>query len=87
MDELHQWLTFHQSNLQVQKKDITIELIRPWSGEATASSDGKPNIYYTWNVRNAWPKKWTISDFNAEESEIVIETLELQYDEFDVQAP
>ena len=28
---------------------------------------------------NAWPKKWNISDLNAESSEIVIESLELAY--------
>jgi len=31
---------------------------------------------------NAWPKKWSISDFNAENSELVIETLELAYQYF-----
>ena len=32
---------------------------------------------------HAWPQKWSITDFNAEENRLVIETLELayQYDE------
>lgn len=33
----------------------------------------------TFTVVGAWPKKWTLSDFNAEASEIVVETLELAY--------
>jgi len=28
---------------------------------------------------NAWPKKWNLSDLNAESSDVVIETLELGY--------
>lgn len=33
----------------------------------------------TWSVVRAWPKKWSISDFNAEENSLVIESLELSY--------
>lgn len=38
----------------------------------------------TWNVVNAWPKKWSVSDFNAEENSLVIETLELSYHFFKI---
>ena len=38
----------------------------------------------TWNVNHAWPKKWSISDFNAEDNSVVIETLELQYQYFTI---
>ncbi len=31
---------------------------------------------------HAWPQKWSITDFNAEESRIVVETLELSYHYF-----
>ncbi|MAQ76668.1 MAG: glycerol acyltransferase [Aquimarina sp.] len=33
----------------------------------------------SWNVVHAYPVKWSIADFNAEESKIVIETIELVY--------
>lgn len=33
---------------------------------------------------NAWPKKWSISDLNAGTSEIIIETLELAYQYFEI---
>lgn len=39
----------------------------------------------TWNVRHAIPRKWSVSDFNANENAIAIETLELSYREFSVQ--
>lgn len=39
----------------------------------------------TWKVAHAVPKKWTVSDFNANESSLVIETLELSYRYFAVQ--
>lgn len=38
----------------------------------------------TWKLSRAWPKKWTISDFNAEENGLVIETLELSYQYFKI---
>lgn len=36
----------------------------------------------TYTFINAWPKKWSISDFNAESSAIVIESLDLAYQYF-----
>lgn len=32
-----------------------------------------------WHVFNAYPTKWSISEFNAEQSTVVLETLELTY--------
>ena len=42
----------------------------------------KNELLKTWNIVHAWPKKWTVSDFNASENSIVIETLELSYHYF-----
>lgn len=39
----------------------------------------------TWKVAHAIPKKWLVSDFNANESSIVIETMELTYRYFTIQ--
>lgn len=33
----------------------------------------------TWNVVGAWPAKWSVSEFNAQENNLAIETLELNY--------
>lgn len=35
-----------------------------------------------WNIYNAWPKKWSVSDLNAQENAIVVETLDLSYSYF-----
>ncbi|NEQ54964.1 MAG: phage tail protein, partial [Leptolyngbya sp. SIO3F4] len=40
----------------------------------------------SWKVINAWPKKWSISDFNAEQNAIAIETLELNYNYFEIES-
>lgn len=39
----------------------------------------------TWKVSHAIPKKWLISDLNANESAIVVETMELSYRYFTIQ--
>lgn len=52
----------------ITPKDITVSLLNP-NGEELM----------VWNVVHAWPKKWTVSDLNAEQSTIVVETIELQY--------
>ena len=38
----------------------------------------------TWKVIHAWPKRWAYSDLNAEQSALMIETLELHYNRFEV---
>lgn len=38
----------------------------------------------TWQVFNAWPRKWNISDLNATENGIMVETLEISYNYFKV---
>ena len=38
----------------------------------------------SWNVIHAYPVKWSVVDFNAEESKIVIETIELAYNYFNI---
>ena len=37
-----------------------------------------------WEVIDAWPKKWSVSDLNAQENGLVIETLDLAYKYFNV---
>ena len=39
----------------------------------------------TWKVAHAIPKKWLVSDFNANENSLVIETIELTYRYFTIQ--
>lgn len=37
--------------------------------------------------QNAWPKKWNVSDLNAESGDILIETLELAYQYYRIETP
>ena len=39
----------------------------------------------TWKVAHAIPKKWLVSDLNANENSLVIETIELTYRSFTIQ--
>ena len=53
----------------VQRKTITITLL-----------DEEENPAASWQVINAWPTKYTVSDFNATSSEVAIETLEIAHE-------
>ncbi len=46
------------------------------------NEEGQP--LRTWNVVHAIPKKWVVSDFNANENSVVIETVELSYRYFTI---
>ncbi len=37
-----------------------------------------------WYVYNAYPVKWSVSSFNAQESNVAVETLELQFNYFNI---
>ena len=39
----------------------------------------------TWNVVNAIPRKWVVSDLNASENSVVVETMEFSYRYFTIQ--
>jgi len=40
-----------------------------------------------WKVIHAWPKSWKFGELNAEKSEVLIESLELQYNRFEFSKP
>lgn len=58
----------------IQPKNLTVSLLNE-----------KHNNLITWNIVRAWPKKWSISDLNAEQNSIAIESLEFNYQYFTVQ--
>ena len=55
-------------------KQVFLSLLNP---------DGSPLI--VWTFEQAWPVKWSLSDFKAEENVLAIETLELAYTRFQQQ--
>lgn len=69
--DVQQWCQRMMRSLQVQPTDLMITLL---------NSAERPLM--SWNIVHAWPKKWTISDFNAEENQIVLETMEFSYHYF-----
>lgn len=46
--------------------------------------NGKHDAVISWQVIDAYPVKWEVSAFNAEKSELAIETIELVYKYFSV---
>jgi len=67
------WCTSALENMIFSPSDILITLLNE-KGEALK----------IWNIVHAWPKKWTISDFNSSDNSVVIETLELSYRYFSI---
>ncbi|MCB0643885.1 MAG: phage tail protein [Phaeodactylibacter sp.] len=57
----------------IETRDLTVSLFNA-GGE----------IVMSWNVYGAYPVKWSVSNFNAQESALSIETLELAFREFKV---
>jgi len=69
--QLMQWFKDSVENYAFQANDITVILL---------NSDHIP--IQAWNFIKAWPVKWDISEFNAEQSTVVIETVEFAYQYF-----
>ncbi|TDQ22702.1 MULTISPECIES: phage tail protein [Tenacibaculum] len=71
--EVIKWCKKALENFEIQPVNINVMLL----GE-------DQQTIQTWNVVHAYPIKWNVGDFNAEESKLVIETLELTYNYFKV---
>lgn len=84
-------------DLVLKRGMLTGSAVRKWCESAIQDLDINPITVWvtllneaheplqTYTLVNAWPKKWTVSDFNAESSEIVVETLELVYQYFRIE--
>ncbi len=68
-----QWCRKALENFEITPIDLVVKLL---------NESHDPLI--SWNVVHAWPKKWSVSDFNAEQNSLVIETLEVQYQYFNI---
>lgn len=56
--------------------------VRPMSVVSVDLLDQDHNVLFKWDLHHVWPKSWKIAEFNAERSEVLIETLELNYNRF-----
>ncbi|MBK9337418.1 MAG: phage tail protein [Lewinellaceae bacterium] len=72
--DIQSWFKEAIRSFVIQPKTITIKLMNPALKEPVMS----------WEVYKAWPKKWSVSEFNAEENQIVIESMEFHYAYFEV---
>lgn len=73
--EIFKWITDQLGNASVtfQPLDVEVSLLNE-------NSESILNFRFS----QAWPSKWSLSDFNAMESGVVIETLELVYQYFKI---
>ncbi|MBD8489277.1 phage tail protein [Echinicola sp. CAU 1574] len=62
------WCKDAIENFIFQPSDITVKLL---------NEEHQP--LHTWKIVHAYPVKWSVEDFNAEESKLVVETIELSY--------
>ncbi len=69
-------------NFDIRPMNLLVNLlhVQPSGGTQPAR---QPAPLMTWKVIGAWPKKWSISDFNAEQNSLAIESLELNYSYFE----
>ena len=65
------WFKDAVESFQFDPKDITVTLL---------NGDREP--LESWSFVKAYPVKWSFSNFNAQQNEIVVETIELAYQYF-----
>lgn len=65
------WCRDAIENFEFKPINLTIKLL---------NEEHQPLI--SWNVVHAYPVKWAVEDFNAEESKLAIESFELTYNYF-----
>ena len=65
------WCKDAIENFEFKPVDIIVTLL---------NSEHKPLQY--WKVIHAYPVKWSVEDFNAQESKLVVESFELTYNYF-----
>ena len=63
-----EWVDATMQSLQVQPLDLLVSLL-----------DENHEALMNWNIKHAWPRKWSVSEFNAMNNELLIESLDLHY--------
>lgn len=54
----------------------------PTTVNVTLLNENHEPVADTFSFQNAWPVKWSVSDFKSQDNSIVVETLELAYSYF-----
>jgi phage tail-like protein len=79
---LVQWCTDAILHLDIRPMNLLVNLLHLKQTDQSKPPD-KIEPLMSWKVINAWPKKWSVSEFHAEKPDIAIETLELNYHYFE----
>jgi phage tail-like protein len=69
--EVIEWVLDALQNRSFDPKEIEVSLLNE-----------EHEALRTWRVHRAWPKKWSVSDLNAQENSVVVESLDLSYSHF-----
>ncbi len=84
------------ADLSLKRGMLTDSAVIDWCKKALFDREFKPvqlivtlmnsehEALKCWKVNNAWPRKWAVSDLNANENSIVVETLDLSYSFFTI---
>lgn len=67
------WIRRSLEEMDIQPKNVDIKLL---------NNAHEPLI--TWHLVNAYPTKWSVSDFNATNNAIVVESLQFYYQYFTI---
>ncbi|MEI9921433.1 MAG: phage tail protein [Bacteroidota bacterium] len=70
---LIKWCLNTFQSLEIRPVDLEIKLLNE-----------KHDPLLTWAVKQAWPKKWAVEDLNAMDSKVMVESLELRYQDFSI---
>jgi phage tail-like protein len=70
------WCSNAIEKFSFSPKDIDVFLLDPGRPDALS------NPLAAWHITHAYPVKWSVSPFNAMNNEIVVESIEIQYQYF-----
>ncbi|MCB2206174.1 phage tail protein [bacterium] len=84
-------------DLSLKRGLLTDSSVIEWCTDALQNREIKPAILrisllneshepvMSWKLHNAWPRKWSVSDFNATDNSIAVETIDISYNYFEVE--
>lgn len=77
------WFTDALFNFDIRPMNVQVRL-KGYQNVSPNEPGSELKNLVVWDLVNAWPKKWNLSDLNAEQNALAIETLELNYQYFTV---
>lgn len=79
--EIIKWCMDAILNFDIRPLNLLVNLLHVDDSNPNEPTKSEPLM--RWKVINVWPKKWSVSEFNAEQNSMAIETLELNYSYFE----